>query len=327
MGYISKSYNEEYINDYSEDEYNRYLNSPGISFNNIIIKNNLGNFISLMEQNCCNKNDKIREMSVELTASFIGILKNRDKETKKKNIINLYDTVFNQYKSNVKINVNANNYYYVNGFILIIKKMYELYPALFNDESLYIKLADSLMKFRNCGKNEQNIKLEFINFIPILYKMNSKVFVKRYFKEYMKFSNESLNTEKDVKIIKYTILEVLGKLNYFEKEKINKYSSVVLIPLIERLLEGKEFLNEHVLKCLSDLLNNKEGVLSQSVILIININKILPRIFKTPFNPYKVEFVTSLINYFNYYSKENCTIVILCLNTISQVCKYNHFFL
>ena len=165
----------------------------------------------------------------------------------------------------------------------------------------------------------EDSKLEFINFIPILYKMNSKVFVKRYFKEYMKFSNESLNTEKDVKIIKYTILEVLGKLNYFEKEKINKYSSVVLIPLIERLLEGKEFLNEHVLKCLSDLLNNKEGVLSQSVILIININKILPRIFKTPFNPYKVEFVTSLINYFNYYSKENCTIVILCLNTISQV--------
>ena len=108
-------------------------NSPSISFNNIIIKNNLGNFICLMEQNCCNKNDKIREMSVELTASFIGILKNRDKETKKKNIINLYDTVFNQYKSNVKINVNANNYYYVNGFILIIKKIYELYPALFNE--------------------------------------------------------------------------------------------------------------------------------------------------------------------------------------------------
>ena len=294
-------------------------NSPSISFNNIIIKNNLGNFISLMEQNCCNKNDKIREMSVELTASFIGILKNRDKETKKKNIINLYDTVFNQYKSNVKINDNANNYYYVNGFILIIKKIYELYPALFNDESLYTKLADSLMKFRNCGKNEQNIKLEFINFIPTLYKMNSKVFVKRYFKEYMKFSNQSLNAEKDAKIIKYTILEVLGKLNYFEKEKINKYSSVVLLPLIEKLLEGKEFLNEHILKCLSDLLNNKEGVLSQSVILIININKILPRIFKTPFNPYKVEFVTSLINYFNYYSKENCTIVILCLNTISQV--------
>ena len=83
--------------------------------------------------------------------------------------------------------------------------------------------------------------------------MNTKVFVKRYFKEYIKFSNESLNREKDLKI-KYTLLEVLGKLNYFEKEKINKYCSVILIPLIERLLSGKDFLNEHVLKCLSDLL-------------------------------------------------------------------------
>ena len=44
-----------------------------------------------------------------------------------------------------------------------IKKMYELYPLLFNDDPLFVKLADNLMKLKNYGKNEQNIKLEFIN--------------------------------------------------------------------------------------------------------------------------------------------------------------------
>ena len=295
-------------------------NSVAISFNNIIVKNNLGNFITLMEQYCSDKNEKIREISAELTENFIDMLKNRDNQTKKKYIVFLYETLFNQFSSsNVKINnVNINNYCIVNGFLRNIKKMYELYPLLFNDDPLFVKLADNLMKLKNYGKNEQNIKLEFINFIPILYKMNSKMFKKRYIKEYLKFSNESLNREKDVKI-KYTLLEVLGKLNYYEQESINKYCSVILIPLLNRLLNGKDFLNEQVLKCLSDLLNNKAGLLSQSIILIINIFNILPKIFKSPLNKYKVEFLISLINYFNYYSMENCTIVILGLNTISLI--------
>ena len=52
---------------------------------------------------------------------------------------------------------------------------------------------------------------------------------------------------------------------------------------------------------------------------MINIFNLLPKIFKTPLNKYKVEFLISLINYYNYYSMENCTIVLLCLNTISKV--------
>ena len=293
-------------------------NSVTISFNNIIVKNNLGNFITLMEQYCSDKNEKIREISVELTGNFIDMLKNRDNQTKKKYIVFLYETLFNQFNnSNLKINnVYINNFYIVNGFLRNIKKMYELYPLLFNDDSLFVKLADSLMKLKNYGKNEQNIKIEFINFIPDLYKMNPKMFKKRYIKEYLKFSNESLNREKDAKI-KYTLLVVLGKLNYYEQESINKYCSVILMPLLTKLLNGKDFLNDQVLKCLSDLLNNKAGLLSQSVILIINIFNILPKIFKTPLNKYKVEFLISLINYFNYYSMENCTIVILSLDTIS----------
>ena len=294
-------------------------NSVTIAFNNIIVKNNIGMFISLMERYCCNKNEEIRLMASELTENFIGILKNRDSDTKKLYITTLYETLFNQYNSNVNINYpNANNFFIVNGFLLNVKKIFELYPMLFNDDSLFIKLGDSLMKFKNCGKNDKNIKLEFINFIPYLYRMNTKIFKKKYFNKYMKFSNESLNREKDVKI-KYNLLMVLGELNYFEQENIYKYSSVILIPFIERLLTGKDFLNDQVLKCLSDLLNNKAGLLSQSIILMINIFNLLPKIFKTPINQYKVEFLVSLINYFNYYSMENCSIVILSLNTISLV--------
>ena len=294
-------------------------NSVTISFNNIIVKNNIGNFITLMDQYCSDKNEKLREMSAELTGNFINMFKNRDDITKNSYIMTLYETLFNQYNLNLKLNnVNTYNYCVVNGFLLNIKKIYELYPSLFNDDTLFIQLADSLMKFKNCGKNEQNIKLEFINFIPDLYKMNTRIFKKKYINKYFKFSNESLNREKDNKI-KYNLLVVLGKLNYFEQESINKYCSVILRPLITRLLTGKDFMNELVLKSLSDLLNNKAGLLSQSIIQTINIFSILPKIFKTPLNKYKVEFLISLINYFSLYSMENCTIIILSLNTISLI--------
>ena len=293
-------------------------NSIYISFNNIIVKNNLGNFITLVEQTCCDKNEKIREMSAELTGNFINIFENRNSETKKNYIMDLYETLFNQYIENIKNNLNINSFSLVNGFLLILKKIYNLYPLLFTDDSLYTKLADNLMKFKKCGKNEQNIKLEFINFIPNLYFMNKKIFKKRYMKEIMRFSNEILYREKDVKL-KYSLLEMLGILNYYEQENVNKYCSNLLLQLIEKLLTGKEFLNEQALKCISDLLNNKAGLLSQNIILMINIFNILPKIFKTPLNKSKVDFLISLINYFNYYSMENCSIIILSLNTISLI--------
>ena len=294
-------------------------NSVNISFNNIIVKNNIGNFLSLMEQYCGNKNEEIRKMSAELTENFIYILKNRDSDTKREQITNLYDTLFNQYNANININnANDNNFFIVNGFLLNVKKIFELYPILFSEKKYFTPLADSLMKLRTIGRNDKNIKLEFINFIPYLYKMNKNIFKERYFKEYMKFSNFTLNQGRDVKI-KYNLLMVLGELNYYEQESIYKYSKVTLMPLIDRLLNGKEFSNEHVLKSLSDLLNNKAGTFSQSIILMINIFNLLPKIFKTPLNKYKVEFLISLINYYNYYSMENCSIVLLCLNTISKV--------
>ena len=294
-------------------------NAPTASFNNIIVKNNVGNFNSIMEQYFSDKNENIRELSAELTGNFIEMLKNRDNETKKNYITDLYEILKNKYNLNVKSNnINTNSYCVVNGFLLNIKKIYELYPSFFYDDSLYRTLADSLMKLKNCGKNEQNIKLEFINFIPDLYKMNTEIFNMQYIKDCLKFSNLSLNREKDNKI-KYSLLVMLGKLNIFEQERINKYCSVTLIPLINKLLEGKDFLNELVLKSLSDLLNNKAGLLSQTIIQKINIFNILPKIFKTPLNEYKVEFLISLINYFSYYSMENCTIIIISLNTISLI--------
>ena len=245
-------------------------NSMTISFNNIIIKNNLGNFVTLLEEYCCDKNDKIREITVELTGNFIEMLKNRDNLTKKRYIIILYETLLNQFQNaNMKNNnVNINNYYIVNGFLMIVKKIFQLYPLLFNDDSLYFKLADGVMKLKNVGKNEQNVKIEFINFIPYLYQMNKKMFKKKFIKEYMKFSNESLNTDKEVTKIKYSILVVLGKLNYFEKDIIYKYCNLTLERQIVRLLNGKDFLNDQVLECLTDLLNKNDGQLYQILLLV-----------------------------------------------------------
>ena len=83
-----------------------------------------------MEEYCCDKNDKIREITVELTGNFIEMLKNRDNLTKKRYIIILYETLLNQFQNaNMKNNnVNINNYYIVNGFLMIVKKIFQLYP-------------------------------------------------------------------------------------------------------------------------------------------------------------------------------------------------------
>ena len=63
---------------------------------------------------------------------------------------------------------------------------------------------------------------------------------------------------------------------------------------------------------------------------MIDVFNILPKIFKTPLNSYKNEFLISLINYYNYCSIEDITVIILSLHVISLVIcneefKMNYF--
>ena len=185
------------------------------------------------------------------------------------------------------------------------------------------------MKCKNCGKNKINIKIEFIKFIPDLYQMNKIIFKKKYLQEFLEYSNDILTKEGNIEI-KNNLLLILGNLNFYEHELISKICSNSIISLLKKILLDKNCPNNNILKCLSDLLNNKKGLMSQYIIQMIDVFNILPKIFKTPLNNHKIHFLLSLINYYNYCSVENNTVIILSLHAVSFVIcneefRLNHF--
>ena len=211
-------------------------NSPFVSFNSIIMKNGIENFTKLQEICFKSKNDMIREMFGELTNNFIKMLINRDNETKKGYMSLLYFNIFKHYEYNVKLNNNfPNNYYLVANFFIFLKKINLSYPQFFKDDSLYRYLVDYLMKCKNCGKNEINIKIEFFNFIPEIYLMNTTIFKQEYLKDFLEYSNEVLIKENNMEI-KNNLLSVLGTLNFYEYDLINEICRQSIISLLQKLL-------------------------------------------------------------------------------------------
>ena len=295
-------------------------NSTMASYNSILIKNGIENYTKLFTNCFKNKNAIIREMSGELTSNFIKMLMNRDNETKKSYVSILYFNILGQYDFNVKLNnFFPNNYFIVTGFLLNIKKIYLSYPLFYSDENLYKNLVENLNKCQNCGKNEENIKIEYIKFIPDLYQMNKKLFKKLYLKDFLEYSNQLLDRDNTNIEIKNNLLLVLSIMNFYEYDIINNLCSNSITNLIKKLLSDKNSPNDKVLKCLANLLNNKKGFLSQYIIQMIDVFTLLPKIFKTPLNNYKIDFLISLINYYSYCSTENITVIILSLNAISLI--------
>ena len=294
-------------------------NSPVAGFNSMLVKNGIENFTKLFGICFKNKNLIIRQISGELTCNYIKMLLNRDSETKKSYISLLYLKVFEKYEFNVKLNnIFPNNYFLVSGFFVFLKNIYLSYPIFFNDKTLYCNLIDNIIKCKNCGKNESNIKIDFIKFIPDLYKMNKTIFKKNYLKNLLEYSNEVLKKESNLEI-KYSLLLVLATLNFYEYDLINQICRETIIPLLQKFLSEKNSPDDRVLKCLADLLNNKKGIISQFIIQMMDVFNILSKIFKTPLNDYKNEFLIALINYYNYCSMENITVITMCLNTISLI--------
>ena len=174
-------------------------NSTMASYNSVIIKNGIENYTKMFTNCYKNKNIIIREMSGELTSNFIKMLMNRDDETKKSYVSIIYLYILGQYDFNVKLNnYFPNNYFIVSGFLLNIKKIYLSYPLFFNNESLYKNLVENLNKCQSCGKNEENIKIEYIKIIPDLYQMNKKIYKKFFLKDFLEYSNELLNRDSNI---------------------------------------------------------------------------------------------------------------------------------
>ena len=149
--------------------------------------------------------------------------------------------------------------------------------------------------------------------------MNKKLFKKLYLKDFLEYSNQLLDRDNTNIEIKNNLLLVLSIMNFYEYDIINNLCSNSITNLIKKLLSDKNSPNDKVLKCLANLLNNKKGFLSQYIIQMIDVFTLLPKIFKTPLNNYKIDFLISLINYYSYCSTENITVIILSLNAISLI--------
>ena len=84
------------------------------------------------------------------------------------------------------------------------------------------------------------------------------------------------------------------------------------------LISDKTVLDDELLKCFSDLLNNKIDLYSNQI-KSINILAILPRVFKTSLSTSKIEFLISVMKYYSNDSIENIITAITSLNAISYI--------
>ena len=89
--------------------------------------------------------------------------------------------------------------------------------------------------------------------------------------------------------------------------------------LIEKLLTGKDFLNEQVLKCLSDLFNNKDNIYLESIRKEVNLFEILKKLFKNSISAYQLEFLQSIMSSFKNHTREHISKASTSLNIISLI--------
>ena len=78
----------------------------------------------------------------------------------------------------------------------------------------------------------------------------------------------------------------------------------------------KKYIDDNLIKCLSDLMNNRRRVFIVQI-LSINVMKMLPKLFKSFFSLTKVEYLISLMKFYENNSVENMAAAIISLNIIS----------
>ena len=299
-----------------------FKNSSLLAFNKIIAKDGMNSFLRVID---CYKDNKkeIRIMTGELIINFIKMFVGRDKETKYFYLKLIYGYAFQEYKENSSNNNDIpNDYNIVSGFIIVLKSLNISESSFFKDSSIYRELIDNLYKCTE--SNDINIKKEFIKFIPELYYLNKNEFKEKYEKHFLEYINSLLNLQTNVEILNQALL-TLGRFSYIIKNEncqifINQFYSLIIS------LISKSTIDDELLKCLSDFLNN-----ANKINININQNKsidlvsIIPKLFKTPLTNFKIDYLVSIIKYYNYDSLENIITSIISLNIVSLIFFEEYF--
>ena len=300
-----------------------FKNSSLLAFNKIVGKNSFNQFLNIINYFKDYKKE-IRIMTGELIMHFIRMFSGRVKETKLFYLKLIYDHVLLEYNENAKNNNDIpNDYNIVSGYITVVESINFSEPSFFRDPSLFSDLIINL--FKCSDSNNINIKKEFIKFIPQLYHINKNEFKSKYEKQFLEYFTTLLNIKTNSEIKNQLLLNI-GKFSYIIKDDSYKIFINHFFSLLISLISDKTVLDDELLKCLSDLLNNKINIYVNQT-KSIDVLVILPRIFKTFLSSSKIDYLVSVMKFYSNDSIENIITAITSLNAISYILFEDFFVL
>ena len=290
-------------------------NSPLLAFNKIVGKNSTDKFLKVID---CYK-DPLRDIRVAngiLIYHFLQMFTGRDRATKNFYLKLIYDHIYSEFVDNIQNNKDAPKFYLiVSGFLISIENINLSEPLFFREISNFSSMISYLMK---CFESRNiNVKIEFIKFIPKLYKLNKVEFCDNYENDILEKISSLLikDTHHD---IKNALFITIGKLSYFLEEESYKFFVTPFFALVKGIISEKKYIDDDLIKCLSDLLNNKKSAYITEL-QSINIKELLPKLFETFFSVPKIDYLVSLMKFYETNSDENISTVIISLNVVSHV--------
>ena len=290
-------------------------NSPLLAFNKIVGKNSTDKFLKVID---CYK-DPLRDIRVAngiLIYHFLQMFTGRDRATKNFYLKLIYDHIYSEFVDNIQNNKDAPKFYLiVSGFLISIENINLSEPLFFREISNFSSMISYLMK---CFESRNiNVKIEFIKFIPKLYKLNKVEFCDNYENDILEKISSLLikDTHHD---IKNALFITIGKLSYFLEEESYKFFVTPFFALVKGIISEKKYIDDDLIKCLSDLLNNKKSAYITEL-QSINIKELLPKLFETFFSVPKIDYLISLMKFYETNSDENISTVIISLNVVSHV--------
>ena len=269
------------------------------------------------------KNEAIRKAIGDSVKYYIKLIEIKYKGSELYSIKKYYDISYEELILGYSNNI-PNNYYLISGFIIFLKNVYEAKPFFFKNPEIYIKSMDELIKCKNCGVNNLNIIIEFIKNIPLLNKLNKKVFKEKYSKIFIDYAISLFNNKTNI-LLRNQLFICLGKLNFNIDEEIFSLCIPPLMLFINSIFSEQNNIDDEIFKCISDLLNNKDHFYIDTIITNFDIYVILPLLFKTPLSIYKVEFLITIITCYSNFTMENISTVIISLNVISFLFGFDDF--
>ena len=270
------------------------------------------NLFFMILDNFNNAKFEIRNAIGELIGQVINMFAKRDNNMKNNYVVAIYEHIFTQFQKGIlKNNDTQSNINLLSGLSIVLKNIYIYSPNFLKNGSMYINLANAISRFKN-AKND-DIKIEFIKFLPQLYQINKEIFIEHYrqsfFEEFNKLDSKTRTDLRNGLLLTMGSFSIILRNNYFEPY-LDPLLNVIKILLIEKKIYDKE-----IYKCLADLFKKY----SKKVIEILDLNVILSKLFKTEISTYKIDLLISIMKVFTNTSDINLITTKTSLNIISLI--------